>query len=122
MSAPPRPPLKSIPGTPTGPRPADPSGPRTAVGAPKGVAEGVPIAVRPDPRAATPPLPDGRFPVAWLHICAPRGAVPTATSKCLCGRDRSTVGHGKVQALIADHAAHRDACPLRAPQEGRAAA
>ncbi|MFD3572408.1 hypothetical protein [Streptomyces sp. NPDC058644] len=60
--------------------------------------------------------------MAWLHIVAPRGAVPTATSKCLCGRDRSAVGHRKVLALIEDHAAHRDACPLRTPQEGRAAA
>ncbi|WP_234362809.1 hypothetical protein [Streptomyces formicae] len=87
------------------------------MGEPKGVAEGVPIAVRPDPQAG-----DGRFPIAWLHICAPRGTVPTATSKCLCGRDRSAVGHHKVLALIDDHEAHRDACPLRLPPEGRAAA
>ncbi|MGM9386827.1 hypothetical protein [Streptomyces antibioticus] len=86
------------------------------MGDPKGVAEGVP-AVRPDPRRG-----DGRYPVAWLHICAPRGAVPTATSKCLCGRDRSAVGQARVVALITDHEAHRDTCPLRTPQEGRAAA
>ncbi|QDN94109.1 hypothetical protein FNV61_25905 [Streptomyces sp. RLB3-6] len=65
---------------------------------------------------------DGRYPVAWLHICAPRGAVPTATSKCLCGRDRSAVGKARVLALITDHEAHRDACPLRTPQKGRTAA
>ncbi|MFP3990295.1 hypothetical protein U9R90_23065 [Streptomyces sp. E11-3] len=117
-----RPRLKSIPSAPTGPRSAKQGGPRPAVGASKGVAEGVPIAVRPDPHAATPPRPNGRFPVAWLRICAPRPAAPTATSRCLCGRDRSAVGHGKVLALIADHENHRDACPLRAPQEGRAAA
>jgi hypothetical protein len=87
------------------------------VGESKGVAEGVPIAVRPDPQTG-----DDRYPVAWLHICAPRGAVPTATSKCLCGRDRSAVGKARVLALITDHEAHRDECPLRAPQKGRTAA
>ncbi|WP_327395411.1 hypothetical protein [Streptomyces phaeochromogenes] len=60
--------------------------------------------------------------MAWLHIRAPRGTIPTATSKCLCGRDRSATGHGKVHALIADHEAHRDTCPIRTPQEGRTAA
>ncbi|WP_234333679.1 hypothetical protein [Streptomyces viridochromogenes] len=83
----------------------------------KGVAKGVPIAVRPDPHRG-----DGRYAVAWLRITAPRGATPTATSQCLCGRDRSAVGHGRVLALITDHEAHRDLCPLRTPQEGRAAA
>ncbi|MDX3576712.1 hypothetical protein [Streptomyces sp. FL07-04A] len=87
------------------------------MGEPKGIAEGVPPAVRPDPSRG-----DGRYPVAWLHICAPRGTVPTATSKCLCGRDRNAVGHARVLALITDHEAHRDTCPLRTPQEGRAAA
>ncbi|MEH0528300.1 hypothetical protein QBA75_14330 [Streptomyces stelliscabiei] len=88
------------------------------MGEPKGVArKGVPTAVRPDPQRG-----DGRHPVAWLHIVAPRGAAPTATSKCLCGRDRSAVGHRKVLALIDDHTAHRDTCPLRPHQEGRAAA
>ncbi|MEU9955525.1 hypothetical protein [Streptomyces sp. NPDC050982] len=110
------PPTKSLTGhrpAPAAPQPVD----TPAIGVPKGVAEGVPTAVRPDPQAG-----DGRYPVAWLHICAPRGAVPTATSKCLCGRDRSAIGHGKVHALIADHEAHRDTCPLRTPQEGRTAA
>ncbi|MFJ3547938.1 hypothetical protein [Streptomyces sp. NPDC090114] len=60
--------------------------------------------------------------MAWLHISAPKGAVPTATSWCLCGRDRSAVGHRRVLALITDHTAHRDTCPLSTPQEGRAAA
>lgn len=117
MSTPTRPPLKSVTPTPTGPRIAVPAEPRAALGEPKGVAEGVPIAVRPDP-----PRGDGRFPVAWLHIVAPRGAVPTATSRCLCGRDRSAVGKPRVLALITDHEEHRDTCPLRTPQEGRAAA
>jgi len=67
---------------------------------------------------------DGRYPVAWLHITAPPDwqAMPTATSKCSCGRDRSAVGRRRVLALIADHEAHKTVCPLRAPQEGRTAA
>nr|WP_240501402.1 hypothetical protein [Streptomyces neyagawaensis] len=104
--------------TPTCPRAAQRGTLRAAVGEPKGAArKGVPSVLRPGPRAG-----DGRYPVAWLHIVAPRGAVPTATSKCLCGRDRSAVGRAKVLALIDDHAAHRDTCPLRSSQEGRAAA
>ncbi|MFH9070246.1 hypothetical protein [Streptomyces alboflavus] len=71
---------------------------------------------------SAPPRGDGRFPVAWLHISAPRGAIPTATSRCLCGRDRNAVGHTKVLALIDDHTAHRALCPLRATSEGRNAA
>lgn len=117
MSAPPRPPLKSIPSAPSDPCAAAQAAPSPAVGEPKGGAAGVPIAVRPDPQTG-----DGRYPVAWLHISAPRGAVPTDTSKCLCGRDRSAVGKARVLALIKDHTAHRDACPLRTPQEGRTAA
>ncbi|MER7839198.1 hypothetical protein ABTY98_25820 [Streptomyces sp. NPDC096040] len=113
----PRPLLKSITTTPDGshaaPQPVD----TAAVGEPKGVAEGVPIAVRPDPRQG-----DGRYPVAWLTIRAPRNAIPTATSTCRCGRDRRAVGKPRVLALIADHELHRDTCPLLTPQEGRAAA
>ncbi|NUP43061.1 MAG: hypothetical protein HOY76_40100 [Streptomyces sp.] len=60
--------------------------------------------------------------MALLHIRAPYGATPTATSKCLCGRDRSAIGRPKVLALITDHTAHRDVCPLRTTQEGRNAA
>ncbi|MGW0310228.1 hypothetical protein [Streptomyces flavidovirens] len=75
------------------------------------------MAVGPDPQQG-----DGRFFVAWLHIVAPKGAVPTATSTCACGRDRSAVGHRKVLALVEDHTAHRDACPLRNSSAGRNAA
>lgn len=118
MSPAPRPPLKSLPATTTGPRAAAQAAPVPAVGEPKGAArKGVPSALRPDLHRG-----DGRYPVAWLHISAPRGAVPTATSKCLCGRDRSGVGHTKVLALIEEHTAHRDECPLRTNQEGRQAA
>ncbi|GAT84593.1 hypothetical protein STXM2123_5294 [Streptomyces sp. F-3] len=79
--------------------------------------KGVLSALRSDPQQA-----DGRYPVAWLHITAPRGATPTATSKCLCGWDRSAIGHRRVRALVAAHTAHRDTCPLRTTQEGKAAA
>lgn len=118
MSTRPGPSLKSLPATPTGSRAAAQAAPGLAVGEPKGAArKGVPSALRPGPRQA-----DGWCPVAWLHISAPRGAVPTATSTCRCGRDRSAVGHTKVLALVEDHIAHRDACPLRTNQEGRQAA
>ncbi|CAL9523138.1 hypothetical protein SUDANB105_03854 [Streptomyces sp. enrichment culture] len=118
MSPPPRRPLKSLPTTPTGAHTAGPAAPPTAVGEPKGAArKGVRTAARADPQRG-----DGRYPVACLHIVAPYGAVPTATSRCECGRDRSAVGHTRVLALITDHEAHRTTCPLRIPQEGRAAA
>lgn len=117
MNTPPRPPLKSITRTPADQHAAQPAVPQTAVGEPKGAArKGVRTALRPDPQAG-----DGRYPVAWLRITAPYGATPTATSTCLCGRDRRAFGERHVLALIADHEHHRDTCPLRTPQEGRAA-
>ncbi|WP_320782270.1 hypothetical protein [Streptomyces sp. CRN 30] len=103
---------------PTGPRTARPAAAPAAVGEPEDVArQGVLSALRPDPRPT-----DGRYPVAWLTIVAPYGATPTATSQCQCGRDRSATGPAEVLALITDHHTHRTACPLRTPQEGRAAA
>lgn len=96
---------------------AELASPRQDLGDPKGVAEGVPTALRPDP-----PRGGGRYPVAWLTISTPYRATPIATSTCLCGRDRRASGERHVLALIADHADHRDTCPLRAPQEGRTAA
>ncbi|GGZ24193.1 hypothetical protein GCM10010365_50540 [Streptomyces poonensis] len=111
------PPTKSLPTTSAQPHAAERAAARATVGEPTGAArEGVPSVPRTDPCG------DGRYPVAWLHISAPSGAVPTATSRCLCGRDRSAVGRRKVLALITDHTAHRDTCPLSATQEGRAAA
>ncbi|MFF8989566.1 hypothetical protein ACF09H_06305 [Streptomyces sp. NPDC014983] len=118
MSAPSRPPLKSVTTAPDHPRAAEQAAAPAAVGEPKGAArKGVRTALRSDPKVG-----DGRYPIAWLHISAPRGATPTATSRCLCGWDRSAVGQRRVLALIADHTAHRDTCPLRTNQEGRAAA
>jgi hypothetical protein len=113
-----RPAGKSTTPTPDQPRTAEPAAPSTGHSAPKDAArKGVPTALRPDPQTG-----DGRYPVAWLHIVAPHGATPTATSKCLCGRDRSAVGHRRVLALIADHEDHRENCPFRASPEGRTAA
>nr|WP_244302198.1 hypothetical protein [Streptomyces viridosporus] len=118
MTTPTRPRLEGQPPPPTGPRTAQPAPPPTAVGEPTNAArQGVLSALRPDPRRG-----DGRHPVAWLHIAAPRGAVPTATSRCACGRDRSAVGKRRVLALITDHEAHRATCPLRRSPEGRTAA
>ncbi|MFJ9248850.1 hypothetical protein [Streptomyces sp. NPDC101776] len=118
MSTPPRPLLKSIPDTPTSPRAARPPAPLTAGGEPTVAArKGVPTALLSGQQVG-----DGRYPLAWLTITASRGVKPTATSTCLCGRDRSAVGHANVHALIGDHADHRDTCPLRTPKEGRAAA
>ncbi|MEU8454852.1 hypothetical protein [Streptomyces griseoaurantiacus] len=118
MNTLPSPRLEGQPPTLTRPNPAEPTPPPAAVGEPKGAArKGVRTAVVPDPHPD-----DGRRPVAWLHIVAPRGAVPTATSWCACGRDRSAVGHRRVLALITEHNDHREHCPLRSSQEGRAAA
>ncbi|MFE7036362.1 hypothetical protein ACFU9Y_39320 [Streptomyces sp. NPDC057621] len=117
MSTPPRPLLKSITTTPPGPADAPQPVDTPAAGEPKCVAEGVPSAVLPDPQTG-----DDRYPVAWLRITAPRGATPTATSKCLCGLERRAFGRRRVLALITEHTEHRDACPLRTPREGRAAA
>jgi hypothetical protein len=117
MNPPGHPSIKRNPRTPNHPAAAEPAAGQTAAGAPKVVAEGVRTAVGPDPQQNS-----GRYVIAVLTITAPRGAIPTATSKCACGRDRSAVGHRKVLALVEDHAAHRDACPLHNPSTGRTAA
>ncbi|GAA1016803.1 hypothetical protein GCM10009564_53100 [Streptomyces thermogriseus] len=118
MTTPHRPRLEGQPQPATDPHAAQPAAPETTVGEPKGAARKGVLSARPSHRAQG----DGRYPVAWLHISAPRGATPTATSKCVCGWDRSAVGHRRVLALIKDHEAHRDTCPLRTTQEGKAAA
>ncbi|MET7621436.1 hypothetical protein [Streptomyces sp. NPDC005408] len=112
---PPRP--KSLVSAATGPRVAQLAAVPAGVGEPKGVAEGVPTAVRPEPQPV-----DGRYFVAWLHVVAPRGGTPTATSKCACGRDRSAVGRDNVRDLVHEHDMHRENCPLRSTTEEREAA
>ncbi len=78
------------------------------------------------PTAQQPPRPatgETRSPVAWLTVRMPaKHATPTAASWCACGREARAAGHAKVLALIEDHTAHRDLCPLRTNTEGRAAA
>ncbi len=119
MSPRPAAPLKSPPEASDGPSAAVSGQPDARVGGPKGAArKGVTSALRSDPRQG-----DGRYPVAWLSISSPRyGHMPTAASQCQCGWNRSAIGHAQVAALIEAHTAHRDTCPLRHPQEGRAAA
>lgn len=118
-----RPRLKSLLNTPPRPGSADRAAQPAREGGRKDVArQGVLSALPPERQPSSPPAGDGRYPVAWLHIRAPRGATPTATSRRLCSRDRSAVGRRKVLALIDDHTAHRDQCPLRTVQEGRNAA
>ncbi|MFJ2818315.1 hypothetical protein [Streptomyces sp. NPDC087294] len=119
MNTPSRPPLKSITPTPAGPSAAPQAVDTTTMGVPGAAArQGVPTAVHINPQVG-----DGRYPIAWLHITAPgRGTVPTATSRCECGHDRSAVGHHRVLALITDHTNHPDHCPLRTTQERRNAA
>ncbi|MGW1351237.1 hypothetical protein ACWCQE_18455 [Streptomyces sp. NPDC002409] len=110
-------PLKSLPATPTGPGSAEPAPASSGSSAPKDVGrQAVPSSVRSDPQTD-----DGRYPIAWLTITAPRGATPTATSVCDCGRNLFAAGHRRVLALIDDHARHRTLCPLRIDQEGAAA-
>ncbi|MCX5391544.1 hypothetical protein [Streptomyces sp. NBC_00094] len=107
--------MKSLTWTPAQPGSAEQPITRPAVGASKVVAEGVPSAVRPDPHPATGPRV-----VGMLHITLPdRSTIPTATSRCECGRDMFAVGHHQVLALVADHTAHRALCPLLT--EGEAA-
>lgn len=117
MTAPGIPPLKSVQTPSTGPGTAEPAPAASGSGAPKVVGrQAVPAAVRPDRQTG-----DGRYPIAWLTITAPRSAVPTATSICECGRNLFAAGQRKALALITDHADHKTRCPLRTDQEGVAA-
>lgn len=116
MSPRPNPPLKSLAHRPEQPHAAEQPVPRPALGASKVVAEGVPSAVCPDPRPTA-----GPWIVGSLHISLPdRRTIPTASSRCECGRDLFAVGHRQVLALIDDHTAHRALCPLLT--EGKEAA
>ncbi|MEU1863267.1 hypothetical protein [Streptomyces gardneri] len=96
------------------PRSAEPARTTDGSGALKVVAEGV--LSGPDPQVIAGP----RI-VGMLHITLPdRNTIPTATSRCECGRDLFAVGHRQVLALVADHTAHRALCPLLT--EGKEAA
>ncbi|SEG46056.1 hypothetical protein SAMN05216223_105302 [Actinacidiphila yanglinensis] len=114
-----RPGLKSLTAPATGPCLAEPAAPPTSRRAPKVAAEGVPSAVLPDQRRIT----QQRL-IGWLHIVAPPDwrARVSATSHCACGRHLTAHGRADVLALVADHAEHRAACPLRNAPERRHAA
>ncbi|WPW30704.1 hypothetical protein P6B95_27245 [Streptomyces atratus] len=113
MSTPRRHHLKSLPPLPTGPSTAEPIPAASGSSAPRVVGhKAVLSSVRSDQ-----PVGDGRYPIAWLTISAPRGAVPTATSICECGRNLFAAGQRKALALIADHTAHKTRCPLRTTEE-----
>ncbi|WP_053607549.1 hypothetical protein [Streptomyces sp. MMG1522] len=116
MSTPPRSRLEGRPPTPRL-KAAEPAPAASDGGAPKVVGrKAVPTAVRPDQQTG-----DGRHSIAWLTITAPRGATPTVTSVCRCGRNLFAAGHHRALALIEDHTHHRNLCPLHTPQEGAAA-
>ncbi|MFM9369037.1 hypothetical protein [Streptomyces sp. Da 82-17] len=123
MTTQPRPHLKSLPVVPEQPSLADNALPAAGEGDDKKVARQGVLSALPTQQPRSGPAPrGGRFPVAWLQVAAPRGARPTGTSICLCGRDRSAIGQTDVLALIADHQAHKTLCPLRTNTEGRNAA
>jgi hypothetical protein len=108
--------LKSLPATTRIPPVAEFAPATSGSGAPKDVGrQAVPSSVRSGPQTG-----DGRYPTAWLTISAPRGAVPTVTSTCQCGRSLFAAGRRKALALIDDHARHRDLCPLRTTEERNA--
>ncbi|MFF8917882.1 hypothetical protein ACF08M_32390 [Streptomyces sp. NPDC015032] len=111
MTTRPHPALKSLPATPTGPRPAEPTPAASGSSAPKDVGR------KAVPTGSDPQAGDGRYPIAWLTISAPRGAVPTVTSTCQCGRSLFAAGQRKALALIDDHTRHRALCPLRTTEE-----
>ncbi|MFG3108406.1 hypothetical protein [Streptomyces tendae] len=143
MSTPPRPYLKSITPTTTGPHAAPQPVDRAAVGEPKGAArQGVVTALRSNrfPAGAHPapgqdPTPDRPSiriyapPVYRHHYDGARwskhyAATPTAAYACPCGQTRTARGQDAVAALVTDYAAHQHFCTgtPAAPSEGRAAA
>ncbi|MFD3498604.1 hypothetical protein [Streptomyces sp. NPDC058678] len=136
MSTPPRPSLKSITPTASGPSAAGPAAPRTSVGAPKGAArEGVVTALRSNRHAVTDPTPDrpgiriSAPPVYRHHYDGARwskryGDTPTAAYACPCGETGTAAGQHNVAALVAEYDYHRSTCTgtPAAPTEGRPAA
>ncbi|GAA3866457.1 hypothetical protein [Streptomyces lannensis] len=138
MSTPPRPSLKSITPTPTGPHAAPQPVDMAAVGEPKGAArKGVTSAFRPDPHPGdlgnpTPDKPGIRIsapPVYRHHWDGVRwskrySATPSAAYACRCGHTDTAHGQEDVADLVTDYAAHKHFC-TGAPSkrtEGRAAA
>ncbi|MEU9668646.1 hypothetical protein AB0E25_24150 [Streptomyces bobili] len=136
MSTPPRPRLKSITTTPTGPQAAPQPVDTTAVGEPKGAArKGVRTIPDPHAGAVGDPTPDRpgiriyappvyRHPNDGARWSKRYGDTPTAAYACPCGRTGTATGPRTVAALVAEYDAHKSACaPTSDPlTEGRAAA
>ncbi|WP_244315959.1 hypothetical protein [Streptomyces albidochromogenes] len=122
------------PTTPTGPYAALRLVDAAAVGDPKGAArKGVRTSPEPqtgDPANPTPERPGVRIyapPVYRHHYDGARwskryGDTPAAAYACRCGHTGSATGVRAVAALLTKYDLHRDTCPLRSPEEGRAAA
>ncbi|MEU9397474.1 hypothetical protein AB0D86_46795 [Streptomyces sp. NPDC048324] len=104
------------------------------MGEPKGAArKGVRTSPEPqtgNPDNPTPERPGLRIyapPVYRHHYDGARwskryGDTPTAAYACRCGQTDTAVGARAVAALLTKYDIHRDTCPLRSTEEGRAAA
>ncbi|MFF5647917.1 hypothetical protein ACFY8N_05615 [Streptomyces collinus] len=104
------------------------------MGEPKGAArKGVRTSPEPqtgDPDNPTPERPGLRIyapPVYRDHYDGARwskryGDTPTAAYACRCGQTDTATGARAVAVLLTKYDIHRDTCPLRSTEEGRAAA
>ncbi|MFF3844779.1 hypothetical protein [Streptomyces sp. NPDC002328] len=130
MSAPARPPLKSITPTPTGLHAAPQAVDTTAVGAPTVAArKGVPVAVGSDPTPECPGIriyapPVYRHPHDGARWSKRYGDTPSAAYACPCGHIATATGQRAVADLVTDYAAHKHFCTgtPAAPTERRTAA
>lgn len=124
----------------TGPSPAEPAPATEQGGVPKVVAEGVLSVLRRSdqftdtggPRGLADPTPERpgirihAAPVYRHHYDGARWShryadTPTAAYACRCGQTRAATGQSAVAALVTEYDHHRDICPLRTSQEGKAA-
>ncbi|MEU6079040.1 hypothetical protein [Streptomyces sp. NPDC047108] len=134
MNTPTRPRLKSITSPPPGPHAAPQAADTTVVGEPKDAArKGVQTSPNPRTGGAGNPTPDRpgiriyatpvyRHPHDGARWSKRYGDTPSAAYACPCGHAGTAIGADRVAALLADYERHRDTCPLRNHQEGRAAA
>ncbi|CAM5487134.1 hypothetical protein [Streptomyces atroolivaceus] len=114
MNTPPRPALKSLPPTTTGPRIAEPAPGGSGSGAAKVVAEGVRAAVLPDPRTVT-----GIRPGLSVRGLERRG-FPVADWLCTCGHYERARGRKAVAELTTRACVQQ--CPHTVPTESRRSA
>ncbi|MFD9772251.1 hypothetical protein ACFWXE_18295 [[Kitasatospora] papulosa] len=116
MNTPPRPVLKSLPSTTTGPGIAEPAPGGSGSGAPKVVAEGVRVAVLPDPRTATVTGIQPGLTVRGLG----RNEIPVADWLCACGHFERTRGRRAVTELTTRASVQQ--CPHNIPTQTRRSA